>query len=203
IIFVFEVDRLLALWDNTQSAATGGSGGPSLTLVFVILGVLAVGGLLGLRWLLRTTQESGIIAKARTFFQQMIDGAKSVLSLRRPWYFIVLTILLWVDLVLMFYVILLALPETQDMGVYMGALLLFIGGIGWALPTPGGMGSTHLIVRELFKVFGYSALLGNVVGALSNGATTVFTILLGLIGLAWFFFHPTVDQPASPAETSA
>ena len=111
--------------------------------------------------------------------------------------------LIWIDLVYMFYVILLALPETQDMGVYMGALLLFIGGIGWALPTPGGMGSTHLIVRELFKVFGYSALLGNVVGALSNGATAVFTIFFGLIGLAWFFFQPVVDQPESRPETGA
>ncbi|MFK7924614.1 MAG: lysylphosphatidylglycerol synthase transmembrane domain-containing protein [Bacteroidia bacterium] len=195
IIFIFEVDRLLEIWANTQSTASGDGGGISLPLVFTVLGILAVGGLLGLRWLLGTKQEQGIIAKARTFFQQMIDGAKSVLQLDRPWYFLLLTNLIWIDLILMFYVILLALPETAGMGIYMGVLLLFIGGIGWALPTPGGMGSTHLIVRELFLVFGYSALLGNVIGALSNGATTVFTILIGIFALTYFFFIKAVDQP--------
>ncbi|MEM6345597.1 MAG: lysylphosphatidylglycerol synthase transmembrane domain-containing protein [Bacteroidota bacterium] len=204
IIFIFEVDRLLEIWTNTQAAAGGGEGsGISLPLVFTILGVLAVGGLLGLRWLLNTTQETGIIAKARNFFQQMIDGAKSVMKLERPWYFLILTALIWIDLIYMFYVILLALPETADMGVYMGSLLLFIGGIGWALPTPGGMGSTHIIVRELFKVFGYSALLGNVVGALSNGATAVFTILIGIFALTYFFFIKTVEQPENQASSPA
>ncbi|MEL7529960.1 MAG: lysylphosphatidylglycerol synthase transmembrane domain-containing protein [Bacteroidota bacterium] len=202
IIFIFEVDRLLEIWANTQSAASGTEGGGiSLTLVFGVLGVLALGGLLGLRWLLNTKHETGIIAKLRNFFQQMIDGAKSVLKLERPWYFLLLTALIWIDLIYMFYVILLALPETAEMGVYMGTLLLFIGGIGWALPTPGGMGSTHLIVRELFKVFGYSALLGNVVGALSNGATTVFTILIGIFALIYFFSIKTVEQPENQAST--
>ncbi len=195
VVILLELDRMSLFFEGDGGAAAASEGG---NLLYLLIG-LGVAGLLGLGvliWILRTTTQSGIIAKLRRFIRQMLLAAQSIFRLDRPWLFITYTLMIWVTLVLMMYFVLLALPGSSELGIYYGVLLLFIGGIGWALPVPGGMGSTHFIVKNLFIAFGLSAALGEAVAALSNGATTVFTVLFGAVAVVAYF----LIQPHKPNE---
>jgi uncharacterized protein (TIRG00374 family) len=190
VIVLFELDRLSYFLEGDSGGDTSG-----LVKLIIALGVAAVLGLGALIWILRAENATGFIGKVRGFIMQMLEAARSIFKLDRPWLFLTYTVLIWVSLVLMMYFVLLALPESSGLGIYYGTLLLFIGGIGWALPAPGGMGSTHIIVTTLFVAFGHSETLGGAVAALSNGATTVFTVFFGAVAVIMFFFVRTKNSP--------
>ena len=38
------------------------------------------------------------------------------------------------------------IPETENLNIFDGIFLLVIGGLGMVVPSPGGIGSYHLLV---------------------------------------------------------
>jgi glycosyltransferase 2 family protein len=141
-----------------------------------------------------------LAGKVYGFLHTMLEGARSVFKLSQPWLFLLYTCLIWAVLIFMNFCFLKALPETQDLGWYMATLILFIGGLGWALPVPGGMGTTHFIVLQLFLAFGLSETAGQNIALLSNGATFVFTILFGFVAYG-LFAGLLVQQKQSKADS--
>jgi hypothetical protein len=75
---------------------------------------------------------------------------------------------------------------------------LFVGAIGWALPSPNGIGTTHFIILNLFIVFGLSESSAVTFGILSNGLILIFTILYGLLAIGIKAFggkwNPVLEQ---------
>ncbi len=190
VIFLMEVDRLGELFSNIFDNLFGTWTTNEVLLLVGILVGLGAAGILALLWLRkRASAESenpGLISKVNEFVSGMLHAVKSVFRLRRPGLFIFYTLLIWVALILMNVLFLKALPETAHLSWYYAVLVLFIGGIGWAMPVPAGMGTTHYIVTLLFVAFGQSQQMGENVGLLSNGATFLLTIILGLV--AWVLF---------------
>jgi len=90
---------------------------------------------------------------------------------------------IWILLILMNYTCLLALPETDNYNFYFATVVLFIGGLGWAMPTPGGIGTTHFLILQLFLAYNLDPKTGLSFAVLSNGITFVYTIIFGLIAL--------------------
>ncbi|MEM7368831.1 MAG: lysylphosphatidylglycerol synthase transmembrane domain-containing protein [Bacteroidota bacterium] len=200
IIFLLELDRLGALFSSMAEKILGDKG----TEWFIGIGVvLVIGAGVGFYFLRSSRFQEGLIGKVQAFLNDMLDAAKSVFRLERPWLFILHTIGLWACLVLMNYLFLLALPETSDLGWYMAILILFIGGLGWALPVPGGMGTTHFIIWQLFLAFELSETAGKNAAILSNGATLIYNVFFGI--LAWFIFlwiAFRIDQAQKSKKTS-
>ncbi|MEM7657271.1 MAG: lysylphosphatidylglycerol synthase transmembrane domain-containing protein [Bacteroidota bacterium] len=182
-IFLMELDRLGNLFGMMWEKVVGGIDPATLGLVGVI-GLVLMG--LGIYFLRSKRFSGGLIGKAQTFVKSMLEAAKSVLSLEKPWLFAFHTLMLWVCLVFAYYFFMLGLPETEHLGLYMAILLLFIGGIGWALPVPGGMGTTHFIIWQLFLAFNLPEAAGKNIGILSNGATLAYNVIFGMI--AWLIF---------------
>ena len=56
------------------------------------------------------------------------------------------TFTIWIMYFQMTYICFYSIPETSALGVSDGLFLLVLGGIGMIIPTPGGIGSYHLIV---------------------------------------------------------
>ena len=173
VIFLMEVDRLGELFAGIMNSLFGATSGQSI-LVLVLLGMtgLAVA-FFGYRYLQKHA-GSGIARKVYGFVHTMINGARSVFKLEKPWLFFFHTFMIWFLLVLMNYFFMLSLPDTKDLGMYVALLILFIGGIGWALPVPGGMGTTHYIILQLFVAFELSETAGQNIGLLSNGSYLYF-----------------------------
>ena len=206
VIFLLEIQRLGNLFQQIFDSLNEAFGGNSTLLVTMLIVALAVGAI-GLYWFIQRGNKKGeendssIGGKLHVFISQMLQGAKSVFTLEKPWLFLLYTGLIWLTLVLMNYFFILALPETADLGVYFAVLILFIGGIGWALPVPGGMGTTHFIILQLFLAFGLSESAGKNIALLSNGATFVFSILYGLIALG-LLFYLAIGKPQNAWEDS-
>jgi hypothetical protein len=152
--------------------------------VWAGLGLFLLLGLASLWWLMRFSPRlQGLPGRLAAFARQTVESARSIFALRRPWLFLLYTLLIWASLALMNYFFLLALPDTQHLSFYIGFLILFVGGLGWAVPVPGGMGTTHYIILQIFLAYGLEGAAGQNIGLLSNGATLIFTTLYGII--AW------------------
>lgn len=178
VIFIFEVNRLGHLFEgigeNLQSLFS------EKTLLAVgILIILAIGAYI----LLQVLIKKGIFDKVTSFITEIINAVKATFKIKNYKLFLALTALIWIALVLMNYCFLKALPETAQHGVYFAAVVLFVGSLGWAMPTPGGIGTTHFVILQLFIAFELSESAGVAFGVISNGLTFIYTIAFGLIAL--------------------
>lgn len=94
-------------------------------------------------------------------------------------YVIISTILIWAFYVLSTYFMILAIPEIKGT-LYFAFLVLVIGGVGFALPSPGGLGTYHWAVIFSFLMNGYPEELGSAYALLSHTLLTFLTIVSGL-----------------------
>ncbi|GAB4416600.1 MAG: hypothetical protein OHK0039_26130 [Bacteroidia bacterium] len=189
VVFLFEAGRLGQLFGQMLDNLFGEGRGTGLAVFGIVLAALAIGAIFFMR---SQRFQEGILGRAQAFMRQAFAAARSVLRLRRPWLFVLHTVLIWLALILMNYFFMLALPATAGLGIYYAVLILFVGGIGWALPVPGGIGATHFIVLQVFLSFLGEAGRepGLQIGLLSNGATFIYNVGFGL--LAWLAFWAMV-----------
>ncbi len=117
------------------------------------------------------------------FVSEMFKTVVNTFKLKRFNLFLIYTVLIWLALVFMNYCFLKSLPETENFNFYFATVVLFVGGIGWAIPVPAGIGTTHFFILQLFIAFGLAESAGVSFGILSNGLNFIYTIVLGLIAL--------------------
>jgi uncharacterized protein (TIRG00374 family) len=179
-VFWIELDRLQGIIDSTIGGISHIYGYRYLYVIPVALIILFILFLISLRRLKKS--ERGLIKKGIQFLQSMFLSLKQGLLLKKRFQFIVLTLLIWTMLVVLNYIYLLCLPETSGYSFSFAIVILFIGGIGWALPSPGGIGTTHFLLLQLFLAFQLDPNAGISFGILSNGLTFIGTIVIGGYG---------------------
>ncbi len=184
-IFWVELDRLQGIIDSTIGGISQISGSRYLYLLPIVFIVLFSLFLIILYRLKKS--ERGIVKKLIEFLQSLFSSLKKGLLLKKRVQFIVLTLLIWTFLVLLNYIYLLCLPETSDYSIGFAMVILFVGGIGWALPSPGGIGTTHFFLLQLFLAYQLDPNAGISFGILSNGLTFIGTIVLGAYGYFRFW----------------
>lgn len=183
-IFWIELDRLQGIIDSTIGGVSHIYGYRYLYVIPIAMLILGILFLLSLRRLKRS--ERPIIKKVIGFLRSMFSSLKHGLLLKKRFKFIILTLLIWISLIGLNYIYLLSLPDTSNYPVSFAVVILFIGGIGWALPSPGGIGTTHFFLLQLFLAYQLEPNAGISFGILSNGLTFIGTILLG--GYGYFRF---------------
>ncbi|MDA8692728.1 flippase-like domain-containing protein [Saprospiraceae bacterium] len=179
IVGLLEIDRLGHLF--TEASAFVGEQFEGSGTKLIIAGVVGVIALVIGVFILKKIQ---LFAKVKTFVDELMQSVLSSIKMKRFPIFLLHTIIIWLLLILLNYVFLLAIPDTQDLNIYFAVVILFVGAIGWALPSPNGIGTTHFIILQLFLVFGLSEAGAVTFGLLSNGLILIFTILYGLIAIA-------------------
>ncbi len=178
IIFFLEVKRLGHIFSGMAESISG----MFTTNLFLSLGiivVLAVGGYLFFRYLLK----KGMFNRITGFVNDMLKTIRATFRIKQYNLFILFTVLIWVALVLMNYCFLKSLPETESHGLYFATVVLFVGSIGWALPSPGGIGTTHFFILQLFLAFSLTESAGIAFGVISNGLTFVYTLIFGILAV--------------------
>lgn len=122
------------------------------------------------------------IVKLITFINGLIDGAKSIFTMKKKWKFIAHTIFIWAMYVLMFYAVTFALPETTNLSFAAIIVGFVVGGLSMAL-TNGGLGTYPLLVAGalvLYKIDHNAALA---FGWIMWTAQTLMVILFGSLSL--------------------
>ncbi|MFD2908772.1 YbhN family protein [Flavobacterium ardleyense] len=134
--------------------------------------------------------EWKIILKVKQKLSGLIEGMQSIVKMKNKWSYIFHSFFIWFSYLLMFYVTIYALPETENMSFDV-VLMGFIFGtlaIGF---TNGGLGAYPLAIALIFSLFGISDDVGTAFGWLVWTSQTLLTIFLGLLS---YLFLPLLNK---------
>ena len=112
---------------------------------FIILGSLLFIGIL-IYLFQDKIKKAPFYSKVKQFIEGLKEGFKSIKKIKNKSSFWLHTLSIWTMYFLMTYICFQCLEETSHLTISDGLFLLFLGGIGMAIPTPGGIGSYHLMV---------------------------------------------------------
>ena len=204
--FVLEFDRLSQFFMEffgskvgSQGAGTGSSG----LLLLVGTGLL---GLALLGWFLYNRYRDALgqhplYQKAMAFAKGLLEGLLSVRKLRRPVAFVFHTLLIWTMYYLMSYTLFFAMPATAGLGPLAGLTILVVGSLGMAAPTPGGIGSFHLLVGQVAILYGLTSQDGQILATFIHGVSTLTIIILGVLSLLFVLLRRNKTTPADKVLT--
>ena len=148
----------------------------------ILLGVELLGFILLLYVVLRLLRRSNnlFVIKIRKFAEGLLLGMTSILKMPHKWWFILQTTVIWLLYIAMFWVVLLAFPETKHLGID-AILVSFIAGSIAMVISNGGFGVYPVFVAEALFLYGVSKETGTAFGLLMWTAQTLLVIVFGLI----------------------
>jgi hypothetical protein len=122
----------------------------------------------------------GVVRKIAGFLRGILDGLKTIYTMKRKWEFLFHSLLIWFLYIMMTWVVVFSVKETSSLTFVDGIFLLVIGGLGMSAPVTAGFGAYHWIVsRGLVFVYGLTLEQGGAYAILSHESSSLFTILLG------------------------
>lgn len=178
LILVIESGRLGNLVKEAFSSLKTSVSGNLLNLFLAFLGLA-----LFIYTLVRIFKRYHIMTKIRDFLRELWTTVKKTFRIRSYRTFIFQTFMIWFLMGLVNYCCLRSLPSTENLNMYFAFVVLFVGTIGWAIPSPGGIGTSHFFVLQLFLLFNMTEQTGVAYGILINGITVLFTIFGGLLAI--------------------
>jgi uncharacterized protein (TIRG00374 family) len=140
--------------------------------------------LLYLRANYRKIKKTEAFKKFSDIIIGFMDGIRSVRNVSSISLFIFYTVLIWVLYYLMLYLAFFSFEPTSHLGPVAGLVVFVFGSLGFALPTPGGMGSYHYLMGEALAMYGLSGLDAFSFTNIMFFSVQIFVnILFGLIAL--------------------
>jgi hypothetical protein len=112
------------------------------------------------------------------FINGLLDGVKSIFSMKKKWKFLFHTLFIWVMYLLMFYVVTFALPETTNLPFAAIIVGFVVGGLSMAL-TNGGLGSYPIFVASALILYKVDDNPARAFGWIMWTAQTIMVILFG------------------------
>ncbi|MTI20236.1 flippase-like domain-containing protein [Fulvivirga sp. RKSG066] len=186
--FLVEVDNLMYFFQSDEIQKLRGegqdSGFPYMLISGVIIFIIAVYFII--RYILAKKRFFALrfISKGKKVLAGIKNGVTAVFKLEKRFLFIVYSLLIWICYYLMMYLVMMAFPETAELG-FLAALTIFvIGGIAMAVPLPGGAGSFHILVPlGLVILYGLSQDKAVAFTFIFHGWQTLVIIIVGALSL--------------------
>ena len=117
------------------------------------------------------------------------QGFSSCLKMDRKWLFFAYTALIWLTYWSMAAATVKAAPFLNNLDHVDALFLSLIGGLGFAVPVPGGIGAFHFIISMTLSVmYGVPVELGVVYATISHTSQAITQILFGLGSYAYEAF---------------
>ncbi len=149
----------------------------SIIIVGLILAIL----FLFVRFIKKS--ENAFLVKVKNFINGLMEGVKSILTMKKKWAFVFHTFFIWLMYILMFYFAAFSLEETAFLPL--GALLTgFIVGALSIAATNGGLGTYPVGVQQVLILYGISSVSALAFGWIMWTAQTLMIIVFG--GLSFF-----------------
>lgn len=125
-------------------------------------------------------------AKIWGIFAGIYQGFASCMKMEKKWLFFAYTALIWVIYWLMAASTMWAAPFLSDLDLIDALFLSLVGGLGFAVPVPGGIGAFHFIISlTLSAMYGVPTELGIVYATLSHTSQAITQIIFGLGSYAY------------------
>jgi hypothetical protein len=145
----------------------------SKIIIFVVLPIIGF-----TTYQLLQKSSNPIIHKLIEFINGLLDGVKSIFSMKKKWKFLFHTLFIWAMYLLMFYVVTFALPETTNLPFAAIIVGFVVGGLSMAL-TNGGLGSYPIFVASALILYQVEGNPARAFGWIMWTAQTIMVILFG------------------------
>jgi hypothetical protein len=148
--------------------------------IWWILAVVAVLGCASLYALWRFRDANVLCSKVWGIVRGIGQGFASCLQMKRKWLFFAYTLLIWGTYWFMAVTTVWAAPFLDNLDVIDALFLSLVGGLGFAVPVPGGIGAFHFIISmALATLYGIPVELGVVYATLSHTSQAITQIAFG------------------------
>ncbi|MBR9830805.1 lysylphosphatidylglycerol synthase transmembrane domain-containing protein [Acidiluteibacter ferrifornacis] len=177
VIFM-ELDMLRDLLSETIA-----QGGDKFSVEKLILfgSILFIGGGVFL-FLLMSKSKNPILVKIRELFKGVLEGVKSIATMKKKGLFLLHTAFIWIMYLAMHYVCFFALSDTADVPIA-GVLASFVlGGLSIVF-VQGGIGVYPIAVMETLTLYGVVKTSALALGWIIWTAQTMMIIVLGVISI--------------------
>ena len=151
----------------------------SIWWIVALLVAVCVAGL----WLLwRYRESNAFCSKVWGIFKGILQGFASCLKMEKKWLFFAYTACIWLTYWLMASSTVWAAPFLEHLDVIDALFLSLVGGIGFAVPVPGGIGAFHFVISlALSMVYGIPMEMGIVYATLSHTSQAITQIFFGAV----------------------
>ena len=149
--------------------------------IWWVVALLALAGSASLWALWRYRDSNAFCSKVWGIFRGLVQGFSSCLRMERKWLFFAYTALIWGMYWLMAASTMWAAPFLEGLDLIDALFLSLVGGLGFAVPVPGGIGAFHFIISlALSAVYGVPMEMGIIYATLSHTSQAITQILFGL-----------------------
>lgn len=172
-IFFIQIEIISDFVTSTYA----GIQGSSAILYGGIFAVLLIGGYIAYKkreWFYALP----IIGKLKSFIEGLLDGMKTIFSLRQKGLFLFYSVFIWVMYFCMPFFVFYALDGTSHLGVSAGLTVLLFGTAAMIVPVPGGVGTFELMVPAALKLYGVGALVASSYTLITHALQ--FIVILGI-----------------------
>ncbi len=175
-----------------NGSATGGSGessdGKGFPWLWLIAGA-GITGMLAFFWLRRRLPNHPLMIKINGLYAGFLDGIKAIGRLKKPFWFVIHSVIIWVMYFLMVFVCFYAIPETSHLGTAAGLTVLVMSTVAVVLPAPGGLGTFHFFVSKALILYGIQENDGLVYATIAHASQMIMFIFFGSISLVWMIIQ--------------
>lgn len=166
------------------------------TSTLTIVALLGVIGLIGLYFVNRTLQSGNfnnpILLKVKNLWQGFKEGISSLKDVENIPLLLAYTAGIWILYYLMTYLCFFAFAPTAHLGMIAGLVVFVFGTLGMVFPSPGGMGSYHLLISQALIIYGIN---GADAFSFSNILFFAVTLFANVIfGLIFFVTLPLLNK---------
>ena len=146
-----------------------------------VVTILVIAGLASLWALWRYRDTNTFCSKVWGVFRGLGQGFSSCLRMDRKWLFFAYTAFIWGMYWLMAASTVWAAPFLEGLDLIDALFLSLVGGLGFAVPVPGGIGAFHFVIAlALSAVYGVPMEMGIIYATLSHTSQAITQILFGL-----------------------
>ena len=156
-----------------------------LNMLWVVAAVVTmIAASAALIWKYKT--RNTFLGKVAGIFKGLIQGFSSCLRMERKWMFFAYTAFIWLVYWFMAACTVWAAPFLSHLDVVDALFLSLVGGLGFAVPVPGGIGAFHFIIGlTLSTIYGVPMETGIIYATISHTSQAITQILFGAVSYGY------------------
>ncbi len=174
---------LIPLGDKIQSAIVAS---PLIIVAAVLMGIIVI------VLIQKNIFGQKFHGKLSSLLWGLIDGVKSVFTMKKRGAFMGYTLVLWGLYWLMTWLLIFTTQTTRPLSLIDALFLMVVGSYGMAAPVQGGFGAYHVMVAMALGIYGISWEAGLIFAIISHESQTLLVLALGLGFMIYFFFRKQV-----------
>ncbi len=128
-------------------------------------------------------KQFGFVIKIMNFLKGFNEGLLSVFKIKNQFLFWMQSVGIWVGFFFINYTFMHAMPVTAHLSWQVVLVVLAMGAVGFAIPTPGGAGSYHYIMKITLMFYALPAADAEAYALVSHTTQAIFVAVTGSICL--------------------